>query len=864
MPGKSSNIRSPFKFLDPYSREDGAIFFGRREEVETLYQYVNKNRLVVVYGQSGTGKTSVVQCGLANRFEITEWKPFFIRRGHNINHSLYHTLSQSQAMEGQEVNANNLLTVLEDINDYYLRRVYLIFDQFEELLILGKPEEQQTFMGSIQRIMEPGQKHACSLLFILREEYFAWLDPFEKKVPGFSNRRLRIEPMRPGRLEKVIIRSCEAFNVSLEEPQKNAGQIIDNLHGKGGVSLPYLQVYLDRLWRENFAWAYPEGTEDEREKALHPALTFTSREIAELGPIQDVLAYFVEERTQAIQQEMEKKYPETPAGTVRQILDAFVTEEGTKRPFSYRLDGEEVTIIEESSKRYFPDLAPAVQKFCLEKLQQSRLLRMEEDVIELAHDSLAVIIDQQRSEEQRYLNALKRRLDNLFQEYKNSETLLNRKQVRLFEDYLEQLSPDESKMAFIEKSRKAIEAEEEKLARQAEEERKLRKKAENSRKIAEDALDKLNAFFFGQVDGLILRLEHATALDKLMELEAELKSYYEVIDIDSTISRLLPRLLELAYFRNEALQPEEALKVVSLIGEIIQEQLLPESFSASAPGAYSELKKAIQEKCEDGLWEKLEARYYPEMIFIDGGSFNMGDDNDPGASPIHRVALDDFYLARTPTTFWQFGLFCESTGRNIYNYAPPWGLEGNNPAVFINWFEAMNYANWLNKRRGHTAFLEAREDDSYIGKPNMGADGYRLPTEAEWEFAARGGHHRTPGRFSGGDQLRKVGWYNEKRTRPVAAKDPNQLGLHDMSGNVWEWCMDLFSETFYKRSSREVVENPVCLSSSWAASSTRAVRGGAWNSSQFKSCMVTFRANQRPESKGPQADQGFRLAKPAG
>lgn len=137
MPGLSSPMHSPFKFLDPYRREDGAIFFGRREEVETLYQYVNKNRLVLVYGQSGTGKTSVVQCGLANRFEATEWMPFFIRRGDDINASFYHTLSQSGALKDREVNAHNLHAALEELNNYYLRRVYLIFDHFE----IGLPQK---------------------------------------------------------------------------------------------------------------------------------------------------------------------------------------------------------------------------------------------------------------------------------------------------------------------------------------------------------------------------------------------------------------------------------------------------------------------------------------------------------------------------------------------------------------------------------------------------------------------------------------------------------------------------------------------------------------------------------------------------
>lgn len=859
MPGLSSPIHSPFKFLDPYRREDGAIFFGRREEVETLYQYVNKNRLVLVYGQSGTGKTSVVQCGLANRFEATEWMPFFIRRGDDINASFYHTLSQSGALKDREVNAHNLHAALEELNNYYLRRVYLIFDQFEELLILGGAEEQRAFVKSVQEIMQPGQKYACSLLFILREEYFAWLDPFEKEIPGFSNRRLRIEPMRPKRLEEVVIHSCKAFNITLESPLENAQQAIGNLRGKGGVSLPYLQVYLDWLWRESFARSYPDGWKEEEGRS-YPALTFSAEEIEKTGGIRNVLDHFVEERCQAIQQELERAFPGTPPNVVRLVLDAFVTEEGTKRPIAYRRKVETLAPEERTLAR-FPDISPELLNFCLASLEQSRLLRTEEDVIELAHDSLALIIDQQRSEEQRQLNALRRRLDNLFLEYENSGALLNQQQLEKFEDNLGRLAPDEQKMAFIDKSRQAIQAEARRLKEQAEEERKLRKKAEESLKLAEEALSKLNAFFFEQADGLIHRLEHKAALEKLVQFEAELKNYHTV-DIGSTIASLIPRLLELAYFYNEAMQAKKAIGAIELAAGLGKKPLLPGEFDPSASDTYKILRQALREKSGRELWEALEKRYYPEMIFIRGGAFIMGNDNITGASPAHEVALDDFYLASTPTTFWQFGLFCESTGRDIYRYAPSWGLNGDNPAVLTNWFDAMKYANWLNERQGFRTFLAVSEGESSAGEPDLSANGYRLPSEAEWEYAARGGSYHTPGRFSGGDLLREVGWYMEnapKRTQPVARLKSNALGLYDMSGNVWEWCIDIYSKAYYGDSPPK---NPMGPSPGQAETSHRVKRGGAWTSF-YESCQATYRSYDIPRRPAPLSDQGFRLARPA-
>ena len=86
-------MRSPFKFLDAYTREDKGIFFGRTEEVDALQEMVAKNRLALIYGPSGAGKTSLVQCGLANRYHPTDWYPLFIRRNEDINRSLEEALA---------------------------------------------------------------------------------------------------------------------------------------------------------------------------------------------------------------------------------------------------------------------------------------------------------------------------------------------------------------------------------------------------------------------------------------------------------------------------------------------------------------------------------------------------------------------------------------------------------------------------------------------------------------------------------------------------------------------------------------------------------------------------------------------------
>ena len=137
-------MRSPFKFLDAYSLKDKDAFFGRKEETDLLYEMVNKNRLVLVYGQSGSGKTSLVECGLANRFDVTDWYPIRVRRRQNVNESLQESL-QTILKETEEEGIplpTDLVGQVEEIYAEYLRPVYLIFDQLEEVFILGDKAEQ--------------------------------------------------------------------------------------------------------------------------------------------------------------------------------------------------------------------------------------------------------------------------------------------------------------------------------------------------------------------------------------------------------------------------------------------------------------------------------------------------------------------------------------------------------------------------------------------------------------------------------------------------------------------------------------------------------------------------------------------------
>ena len=320
---------SPFKFLDAYTAADKDIFFGREEEIEALYNMVFKTPLALVYGMSGTGKTSLIKCGLSTRFDGPDWLPFHIRKGKDINQSLKKELET--ALEGKKV--NDLKTAVGDLFYTYFRPVYLIFDQFEELFILGEADEQKQFMEEMQALI--AAELPCKVLLVMREEYIGQLYDFEKQLPGIFDHKLRVEPMNNKGVTEVMQQSFEQFNITLGAAEEDLYQtMIDNISGgKSGIPLTYLQVYLDMLYVEDFERTYPDGTD----KTL-PALEFTKKEIDDFGKIDDVLDRYLKDKIAEIQIVLDKKHPQSKPNTVRSVIDVFVTQDGTKRPLGYQFE----------------------------------------------------------------------------------------------------------------------------------------------------------------------------------------------------------------------------------------------------------------------------------------------------------------------------------------------------------------------------------------------------------------------------------------------------------------------------------------------------------------------------------------------
>ncbi len=237
------------------------------------------------------------------------------------------------------------------------------------------------------------------------------------------------------------------------------------------------------------------------------------------------------------------------------------------------------------------------------------------------------------------------------------------------------------------------------------------------------------------------------------------------------------------------------------------------------------------------------------MIFIAGGRFPMGDNFGDGYSserPVHSVTLKSFYLGRTELTKGEFRIFVEESGyattaesaddENTWRDCQGIRQQDDHPVICVSWFDAVHYCNWRSKKEGLTpVYTISRVSVS----ANWNADGYRLPTEAEWEYAARSGGKLEKYAGAGSEsQVDECAWHDENSgssTHPVGQKRPNGLGLFDMSGNVLEWVWDRYGE--YPSNAMTDPRGP-------EQGSTRILRGGS-HSDNFSFTRAILRASYR-------------------
>lgn len=931
---------NPFKLLDSYNEAEAEIFFGRDMEIASLYNLLQKTRLVLLYGASGTGKTSLIHAGMPKAFKLSEWLCISVRRKDNINDSFNNELKKAT---GRDV-ASQSEAILSIFEKRWMP-IYLVFDQFEEIFTLGQPEEIRSFFQNLQKILD--EELPCKVILSMREEYIGHLYEYEKFIPQLFDHRFRVEAMKDDTVCMVVKNLCGTYGIGMEEetiPRLILKQIKE---GKQSAYLPYLQIYLYSLY----------------EKAEHrDPITFTGKLIDELGTLDKVLKPFITSKEEDAQQYLSKKYPNVPPDFAAKVLDEFSTEDGTKKPQKV---SEIVTVLHQEeiivrdALQYFHD--------------NSKLLRIDEDNTEryeLMHDILARLIYELRSTENKewkqFLLQFQRDHNRWESEGENPSRLLTiedvakaklyeeRLKARNFEEYTNRWLPyiqfsqiyNQNKKtrarivlfaisaiaiiaivsgayAFIERNKSArivyntdfykglalaIDKKSGKYG-YMDTEGKIsinflyeeatpfnrsdnylygyaRVKRDNSTylldvngveyKIANtefeikddvtilDMTEKnvteipVAVWRNPQIKILLLRGNEITAIPDSISKMIDL----EFVDLSENLIDSIPQALSnLPKLQRLGLAWNPIAKIPEFISNLERLQFLDISYCMleSLPHNFSRLNnlntlyisgnnfhenievlkqmpivKIIDTPLDTGDY-KIDI---PEMVFVKGGTFQMGKSAYTGKPykgrdhelPVHEVRLSDFYIGKYEVTqaFWKSVM-----KRN------PSAKEGCDqcPVDKVSWYHAQKFLYRLNKLKGRH---------------------FRLPTEAEWEFAARGGYKNDSYAYAGSNDIDSVAWYFYEKTNgphAVGTKRPNGLGIYDMSGNVWEWCEDTFDSTFYKKCyDMGTVVNPICKE----PSKYGIYRGGDWFNAEPHFCLVNFRGPSFRSNFSRQL--GFRIA----
>lgn len=428
---------SPFQLLQSYDKKDSDYYFGRDKETRQLYDALMRSKFMMVYGASGTGKTSLIKCGLQSMFSPRDWMPLVIRREDDFLgpiHDRLYEIYQERFKAHQEQQAawypddpmpepetfDNLRDLIKAVFHLSYVPIYLILDQFEEIFTLGEKAEQDEFFQTLKELELFSEDLFCKIIIVTREEYIAHFYRYEKMFPFLFEYRFRVEKMREEQLLQVIEGMWTAEypgHNKFELKQGASQQIFKNLlDDRGEVDLTTLQVYNDRLYQED------------RARAGQRNYIQIDKPFVIENKLDNVLTEFLDGQVNRVSNKLLKNFPEELRGggnPAMLILYQMVTDQGTKRSRSTQEIHRELQTARTG-------ISPEFVQACLDEFAspESRVInrlkyaKTTEERFEIMHDRLADRIAKNiNADEMRRRGAvttIKNKL-GLFQEDKGSD-----------------------------------------------------------------------------------------------------------------------------------------------------------------------------------------------------------------------------------------------------------------------------------------------------------------------------------------------------------------------------------------------------------------------------------------------------------
>ena len=760
---KKAKGEIPFVGLDYFKKEDAPLFFGRTSEILKLCKSISNYGLVLLYGHSGVGKSSLMDAGILPRLEKI-YNTEYVRRNKLIG---YH---------------QQLLCLLK-AHEEGIKRL-IILDQVEEIYNDKREDwrnESTIYWDLLSKalFLYPSWK----FVLVFRSEHYPNIRDFlnDRQIQLTAEQELHLAPLKLDGIQEAILgvandrRLSNYFKLQVEEPM--AVQLSTDLltDGKKESHIgPLLQYQLRKLWDD----AYSKRESDTE----WVRLTMDQYKAHRDGTLGELL----DDQLARLDQDW-KKFLDN--GLVLEVLYSYTTEKLTAT-FQYDCD----IINSHSHIDSFLDFFYFLKNKLLLLIDGGT---KDNPIARLAHDSLAPLIRQRFQDS----NATGQQAWRLVEAKSRMVGLL----VTFSESDIETILSGRYGMG----------------------------------KIPDNILNQINyeqeKYFRQKQERVDIAIQTAKIDIEDLQFDKALKNINIAYSENISDKRIWDLAWQLLY-PFEQLQKTKALEeTMALIGE----------------------KEAPFE-----IENKNLKKYYPFLVKVHGGEFEMGSEESyEDEKPIHKVYLRSFLMGSTPVTWYQYGLFCLLTDRDFPNDSN-FG-RGYRPVINVNWYDAIDYCNWLSEKLSP---IDGIKLENVYNKTNeevtvdWSKNGFRLPTEAEWEYGAREGGKKVrfgtgidvadPSmmNFDAGQQLNELNqkWYIKGKgldaTTPVNKYPANILGLHDMSGNVYEWCWDWWysnlETNFYKISNGAL--DPVGPD----IGERRVIRGGSWqNIAKLCRCSNRWRFN---------------------